>query len=436
MSLAGLSRKIVRIARDPLPRLRVIRYRLFGLRLMVWAYRKLVLPCVLCRVRHKKKITVVFLAMNPDMWRYDGVYRRLSADARFQPVVVTAMRNIPDMGVRLEEQEDMVAYFTKRGFDVVRGYDRQAHKWINLARLSPDIIFYTQPYNNCIESSFEYHHQLKSLLCYAPYSFQMSETKWGWDNNLQQYCWRLYYVGEVHMSVCKRLSRIGAVNAVPVGYSFEEEYEMCVQDKDAADGEWRHDRRKRIIWAPHHSIKTTEPFKVSSFLEIADLMVELRKEYKDKVIFAFKPHPILKTKLYQIWGVEKTDSYYASWATADNSFDAPGDYHALFAGSDGMIHCSGSFIVEYLYTGKPVAYVYSKNRKPPDIGPIGDAALKAHYSIGCEGDIRRFIDKVVIAGDDPMSGVRKETADRYLRSSNGKGFSENVYLDIVEGLGL
>lgn len=425
--------KLIRFLRNPRPYFEV--HNLLGYMLINKIYRALVMPLVLLRVRLKKRVNVVFLAMNPDMWKYDGLYRKLAMDGRFNPMIVTAMRNIPNMEVRLQEQEIMVDYFIKRGFNVIRGYDTVVGKWIELKKLMPDIIFYTQPYCGVIEPSLEFYNFWSSLHCYSPYSFQLSNVDWNWDNNLQQYCWRIFYVCQRHLEQSECFSRVGRVNAIAAGYCLEEEYAAAVKDTESANAAWKNDGRKRIIWAPHHSIMEKEMFKVSSFLEIADLMVKLREEYKDKVVFAFKPHPVLKAKLYELWGTERTDAYYDDWANAENAFDAQGDYKALFAGSDAMIHCSGSFIVEYLYTGKPVAYVYSKTRNPPDMGLIGDAALNAHYPMHCEADIKRFIDDVVLGGHDTMSDIRKSVADKYLRSPNGKMFSENVYESILEGLG-
>lgn len=424
-----------RVVRNPWAYFNVLHSRAVGSILVIKAYRKWWLPLVVFRTRHKKRLNVVFLAMNPEMWRYDGVYRKFMADNRFNPIIVTAMRSGTNMDVQLKEQDLMASYFSSRGFKVVLGYDVRAGTWIDLRKLRPDIIFYTQPYDKIIAKPFEFFNHLNVLHCYAPYSFQLSEVNWNWNNTLQQYCWKIFYVGVFQVSQCKRWSRIGDVNAVPAGYCFEEEYSDCIKNQNLSDGAWRNDKRKRIIWAPHHSIKESEWFKVSSFLEVADLMVRLRDEYKDNIVFAFKPHPALKIKLYDVWGRERTDAYYDDWAKSDASFDAQGDYHALFAGSDAMIHCSGSFIVEYLYTGKPVAYVYSKTRNPPDIGPVGNAALDAHYPMHNESDIRRFIDAVVLGGDDTMGGARKKVADMYLKSSNGKMFSENVYESILEGLG-
>ena len=107
----------------------------------------------------------------------------------------------------------------------------------------------------------------------------------------------------------------------------------------------------------------------------------------------------------------------------------------MFLGSDAMIHCSGSFIVEYHYTGKPVQYVYSKARNSPDLGKIGDEALRVHYHAHSIEDIDRFIQQVVIEGHDTMQKERQNFASTYLKSPNGKMFSENVVQDILHELG-
>lgn len=435
MRISRIITLFFRFLRNPHPYLDVLPYKFFGNIKIIKIYRKFVLPLLVWRVKHKKRINVVFLVMNPDMWKYDRVYSLLAADNRFCPVIVTAMRNIPDMQLRLQEQDTMISYFSEKGYNVVRGYDSTATQWIDLGMFKPDIVFYTQPYDKVVERSFEFFHHLGALHCYSPYSFQLSNVDWNWNNNLQQYCWKIFYVGNMHREQSERFSRVGRVNAIAAGYCLEEEYAAAVKDTESANAAWKNDCRKRIIWAPHHSIMDKEGFKVSSFLEVADLMVKLREEYRDKIVFAFKPHPVLKTKLYELWNPKRADAYYDDWAKAENSFDAQGDYKALFAGSDAMIHCSGSFIVEYLYTGKPVAYVYSKSRNPPDIGVIGDAALNAHYPMHCEADIRHFIDDVVLSGHDTMVDIRKSVADKYLKSPNGKMFSENVYETILEGLG-
>ena len=214
------------------------------------------------------------------------------------------------------------------------------------------------------------------------------------------------------MNVTEELEKIAEM--------FEEEYQDALTDRALLDKAWKCDSRKRVIWAPHHSVEAGASFKTSAFFEICDEMVRLREKYRDKIVFAFKPHPMLRDNLHQRWGKERTETYYADWASAENSFLDEGAFVPLFAGSDAMIHCSGSFIVDYIYTGKPVQYVYCKDRNAPDFGEIGDAALKAHYPAHGIAEIERFIEDVVLAGNDPMKKQREDVYQKYLKSPNGK----------------
>ena len=398
-------------------------------------YHQVILPYVIWRKSRKKVLNVLFLAMNPDMWKYDGVFRRMVGDKRFHPVIVTATRVSVPLEMQIQEQRALALFFQKKGYEFICGYDEKKDQWIDLRDLNPDVIFYTQPYRTGIHDDFMCHHHINILFCYTPYYFQHSKEDWNWNTPLQNHCWRQYYANQYQLELCKRFSSIKGKNAVVAGYSLEEDLEETKRHKELLSDSWCHDKRKRIIWAPHHSIMNVEYFKVSSFLEISHEMLVLRNKYKDKVVFAFKPHPILQSKLYKLWGKEKTDAYYADWANSDNSFYAPGDYKSLFLGSDAMIHCSGSFIMEYHYTGKPVQYVYSKTRNPPDLGEIGDLALAAHYPAHSVEDIDSFIQQVVIEGQDTMLDARQEFASTYLKSTNGKMFSENVVQDILHGLG-
>lgn len=398
--------------------------------LVLKLYRRVVMPAVIRRLRAKRRFNVVFLAINPDMWRYDGLFRKLLEDERFEPIVVTAMRNNDSEAMIVDEQERMVEYFSKKGYRVRRGYDAEKRKWLELDRLEPDFIFHAQPYRDIYKNpAYDFYRQPYALHGYAPYSFQMCKAEWNWNNPLQNYAWRQFLVGEYQLGVSREMSSVEGRNVVTAGYSMGEE--LAEVGKDEAEKAWRGDKRKRIIWAPHHSVGDWEMFRVSSFLEIADEMLKIREEYKDRVIFAFKPHPVLKEKLQRVWGEKRTSEYWEKWRTSEDAIDAQGDYHALFVGSDAMIHCSGSFIVEYLMADKPVEYVFSANWNPPELGEIGEAALKAHYAAHSPLDIRRFIDETVIGGKDPKASARREVIEKHLASPGGLGFSEILYREMT-----
>ena len=121
--------KLLRIIQNPKRYAAVFPYRFWGTLLIIKLYRKVVLPYLVRRTRNKDKINVIFLAMNTDMWRYDGVYRRLSNDSRYSPLIVTAMRNIPEIQQQLVEQANMLDFFSKKGYNVIPGLDTETHRW-------------------------------------------------------------------------------------------------------------------------------------------------------------------------------------------------------------------------------------------------------------------------------------------------------------------
>ena len=153
---------------------------------------------------------------------------------------------------------------------------------------------------------------------------------------------------------------------------------------------------------------------------------------------AFKPHPALLTQLYQHpeWGQERTDEYYELWRTMPNTQLEAGEFVDLFMTSDAMIHDSGSFAVEYHYSRKPVMFV-SKNMKPilDTQSTFGLKAYDLHYIGKDEAGIRRFIDEVVLGGNDPLLPEREQFFRDYLLPPGGKSVAQNILDDILDSLG-
>ena len=78
----------------------------------------------------------------------------------------------------------------------------------------------------------------------------------------------------------------------------------------------------------------------------------------------FKPHPMLKSKLFRTkLGKAKTDDYFHFWETQSNTQFNDGEYIELFKQSDAMIHDSGAFLAEYIFTDKPSLTLPTKIRE-------------------------------------------------------------------------
>ena len=158
-------------------------------------------------------------------------------------------------------------------------------------------------------------------------------------------------------------------------------------------------------------------------------MQEVAKLYADRIQFVFKPHPRLYTELceHEEWGEEKTNAYYEAWKTMDNTQLQTGEFVDLFMTSDAMIHDSGSFSVEYHYSGKPVMYVADNiEEQILNKNELGEKAMRLHYIAKTKQDIIDFIENVVLNGEDPMKQEREQFKQDYLLPPNGKTVAQNM----------
>ena len=276
------------------------------------------------------------------------------------------------------------------------------------------------------------------MLCHVPYAFRARGHDF-YDDNIRynNFAWKLYYPTEESRDLARLYTYNHGRNVVVSGYPGADDYLT-----PATNDPWKIKSRKikRIIWAPHFTIIKDIGFsQVSNFLNMAEFMRDLATEYSNRVSFAFKPHPRLFSDLcrHPDWGEERTKEYYAFWESFPTTQLETGEFVDLFKGSDAMIHDSGSFTVDYLYFGKPVLY------DNPDIeaakataNETGKAAYDVHYKVKSNDDIRKFIDEVIIAGNDTMKEQREEYYNKYLRPPGGKTVAQNIYDDLVKSLGI
>lgn len=399
----------------------------------IYYARYLLVPMVARRVKRKQRLRVVYLPMAIPFWKYGALCDKMQGDSRFEVVIMPVMRTNQSFEEQIRDQSEMIAYFRGKGCSVVPSYDAGEGRWNRLEDLKPDIIFYTQPYSGIgrIRPQYDYFAQRHSLICFSPYGFGNTKTKYMYDNVLQNVAWRVYAPVATHAKWACEMMRNHGYNVRVSGYYFEDEYRH-VTEEDAKKA-WSKDAhvRKHVIWAPHHSFPKNDTIGLSTFMETHQIMRELAIRYKDKIFFAFKPHPVLRSKLLLVWSKEQVDEYYSFWDSQENTMFADGTYLDLFKGSDALIHDCDSFLIEYLYTQKPVMFLVREN-SPWKRRELGIAATACHYKALTEADIIQFIDDVVLRGKDNLVSARKDFYISYLQSS--KVFSDYIMADIVDSL--
>lgn len=397
------------------------------LKYYIYNYRVLGIEQIVKKKAVKK---IVFFVINLGMWKYDDLFERLMKDKHFDPVIVSFLYPEDSVEYRKWVQKSMKSYFELRGFPFIEIYDFVNEKWFDVNLLEPDIFFYAQPYNTGFKHLHLEAFWKNSLFAYLPYGLDIEDEPVFYNTFYQNVCSKLYYPTDYHKIYEGKMLYNKGKNIVVCGSPVVERIHSSKADYCEM---WKNpdSKLKRVIWAPHHTISPTDFLQYSNFLAIAHDMLLLAKEYQDQIQFAFKPHPRLKTKLYDYegWGKEKTDHYYEQWASLSTTCFVEGDYVDLFASSDAMIHDCSTFTAEYMATGYPVMFMI-KDCINYQLNDFGLQCFNLHYKGKTIGDIEFFLNTIVINQRDELKDLRETFAKDVLLSKSGKTFVDMVVDDL------
>lgn len=376
-------------------------------------------------LRNKEKIRIAFFILSDSEWKFGKLYEYFEVDNRFEPVVVICpLWKVDERMMMNEVMERTYSVFKAKGYNVLKTYDKENDIWLDVRKIcAPDIIFWGFPYDKQTKDEYFITSYPDILACYVPYFFGTVNSSWAFDLLFHNLLWILFCESRFHKKMYEYKERLRGENVYISGYppidnflsSTIHNYSWKIKDKSL----------RRLIWAPHHTI---EKDGYSNFLEYSQIMLDIVEKYKNSIQFVFKPHPLLRSKLYELkgWGKKKTDTYYALWDSLPNTKLCDGEYIDLFLSSDGMVHDSGSFTVEYLYTLKPVYYFASENRLK-DLNEFGNQAYQLHYLGYSKSDLLYFIEKVILNGQDDLYLKRKLFYENYLLPPGGRTAAENIY---------
>lgn len=404
-------------------------------RYIVWrfqqsAYHKAV--NVICKKNDVLK--VLFIVNDSAEWKYDSVYRLMEKDGIFEPMIlVCPLIYHYSEPQAIEIFKHSCTFFFERGYKVIKACDNVYDEGLNVDELKPDLIFYSSLWTAYMHPKYNERSLQKYLKGYVNYGFSNTAGEWGYASAFHGLMWRYFAECEDIRTIALQAQPREMRNIVVTGYPIYDEYQLAAKD----DSMWKNNspQYKRIIWAPHHSIEGHNGLlQFSTFLENADSMLVFAESHKDEFQFVFKPHPLLLQALYNHpkWGKERTDAYYQRWANGDNTALVTGAYMELFKSSDALIHDCGSFIVEYLYTLKPVMYLGRSREGQSNI--VGLKAYANHYHGTTIEDIEFFLSDVVVSGNDPKKLQREQFFKEILLPPNDCSVAENIINEIKKEL--
>lgn len=390
----------------------------------IWRYNSFVKDKIIKELSHKDTIKVMFLVINVGMWKSNKLFKLLLDDEKFSPFIVTFF--IPGDSVEYMEyaQNTIDEYFKRKNYPVIDTFDISTKTCKRIGDIEGDVFFYPQPYYD----SFSYFPR-KALFGYIPYDYPIQDDKVFHGRLYHNVCWRIFAVNDNYKKMEEKYSSTKGQNVKVVGYSNADYY---FDGHNLNYDVWKNcsTAKKRIIWAPHHSILSSDTMDQSMFLELAYPMLDFAKHNKDLYQIVFKPHPRLKDKLlkHKDWGVKKTNDYYYEWANGDNTAFVEGEYIDLFLTSDAMIHDCSSFIAEYLYTNHPVMFT---KKSSANLNLHGDdiEIFNAQYIGSSFNDVKRFLNDIS-EGKDLMKDERIRVVNEYLRPSDKRQVCEKIYSEL------
>ena len=392
-----------------------------GLKILKWRAYHLWLSMLVWQIRRKKTIRFGFLVQELTQWKTELLYQKMLEHPRFDPILCIS----PSLGYPGAEKE-LIKYCESKGYDYI---------WLDPQRtiseqLKVDLVAHEKPYPTEIHFAHQVDNNRNIPVVFIPYYLSTITENWVVNKRLNLMCWRQFVDNESCKKSWEKVHKLKGLTYRVTGLPVMDD---LLTPKDKLKDVWPNkDGRKRIIYAPHHTIADmhVKGIGYSTFLDYCDVMLEMREKYKEKVYFVFKPHPSLRNRLLEYWGVEKTDAYYQKWEQAGNSHVELGEYLALFKYSDAMIHDCGSFTVEYMYMDNPVMYLVRDNSHIDNMIPYAREAFDLHYKGKTREDIESFI-LDVIDEKDPLKEKRARFKEQNLIPPNGKTACENIIDSIL-----
>lgn len=368
------------------------------------------------KICNKNKLKIVFLVFQKSVWKVDAVFKRMQQDPYFEPEILVCPYIQYGDERMYEDMEKAYLFFKNKGYPVTKS-QKADRKWVKLEEIKPDMVFFTNPHNLTMPEYYEEAY-LNYLSCYVPYFFLTTtceDDQSIYNDYFHNAMWKIFMPHQFSMDRASNVSSIKGVNTLMTGYPA---CEGLVDEEKTTVNVWKKQlkKKKKIIFAPHHTI-FEDAFQLSNFLTVAEIMVELAIEHKEVVQWSFKPHPILKSKLYlhPLWGNQKTDMYYDFWKNKEYTQLDEGEYTDLFLGSDSIIHDCGSFIAEYLFVEKPCAYLeFNGESQLKSINNFGKYALEAYEKIRCKDDLVGFV-AAVAKGSSAVNSCHKDFVKHYIQ---------------------
>lgn len=349
------------------------------------------------KFQKKEKIRVAFYVSENSKWNAEELYNLLEKSDEFEPFILVSLLSYVHSGddVTRNNLEENYNFFLNSGKEVYKAYDIDKKEYIDIAKFSPDIVFYQQPWGvpevHEVESISKF-----ALTCYFHYGIVLFDSAVDYKPFYKKLF--LNFVSE-QMLVDGFLKQ-GVDNAVVIGYPKLDVYRTMSLNTQST---------KTIIYAPHFSYSPKSILRIGTFERTGIKMLEFAKKHSE-FNWIFKPHPVLRNELMhdKKYGAKFIDYYYGEWAKIGKNYEE-GNYFNLFNNTDLMITDCAAFLLEYMPTGKPI--IRFENSKSEKLSDFGKQVVDATYRASNFNKFEVFFNSLFEKNEDSLKQRRKEITD-------------------------
>ena len=349
--------------------------------------------------KNKERIKVVFLVAESTKWNGDSLYKLLEKDSRFSPIIVY----IPlHTRINTDQTDDFHCQFFE-----ARGYNFAAiSSGAKVRDYKPDIVFYQQPWLLEMEPDLNPMNVSQHALClYFHYGIVAA------SENLDDYSLfikTLYRYFVFNATVKEHLKTKDIHNTIVTGHPKMDAYLEPVKTCP-----WKDERKFKIVYAPHHSFK-------SSFLRLqlqwatfdwnGRELLEWAKAHTNTE-WILKPHSHFRAAVIrnEIMNEAEIEEYYNEWNKVGAIYNQ-GDYFDIFRTADLLITDCGSFLTEWLPTGKPCIHLLTENEAQKNRSLVHENSSRHYYKVKNIEELEATMEMLVVRREDPLAKARIQDA--------------------------
>ncbi|MFJ2536221.1 methyltransferase domain-containing protein [Pseudomonas sp. NPDC087614] len=386
-------------------------------------------PDVLYSFQPGTAIKVLFVAQHPSIWAsWRSIWQAMKNDPAFVAKVVLSPFLHP-------YSSSAVTMDNMRRCLIEAGVPFCTAEALNLENFRPHVVFLQNPYDETRPDFLRSENLTRagSRVAYVPYGLEMGGGAWNltaqFDLPIHRIAWRIFARSERHKKMFAKYCRSGNSHVVVTGHPKFDQINYNLDQSLPEETTNKIDGRKVILWTPHFSV--TEIPSWSTYRIYNDVIFSTFAQQQD-IFLLLRPHPLFFKSMVQngLWDETGETQFREKIKNSKNiALDESSDYHPAFSLSDALMSDVGSFLLEYLPTGKPLLYLHH----PDGLGMNDDEAVtKSLYRATSNRDITDFVD--IIKNDtDSRKAERDSIKSEYLFGLEDN-IGANICRDIVSSL--